>query len=67
MGDAQALLEHGIAAIVRVSQSDDLQLALKATQWLIEYAERSMKGKRQAKEEEASAVSPIGSPQLRVC
>ena len=62
-GDAQALLEHGIAAMVRVSQSDDLAQALKAGRWLVEYGERLMK----AKEETASAVSPTGSPQWRVC
>ena len=56
-------MEHGIAALVRVSQSDDLAVALKAGQWLVEYGEKLMK----AKEEAASAVSPTGSPQMRVC
>ena len=61
--DPRALMEHGIAALVRVSQSDDLAVALKAGQWLVEYGEKLMK----AKEEAASAVSPTGSPQMRVC
>jgi len=33
--DPRALLEHGIAMIVRVSQCDDPALALKAGQWLV--------------------------------
>jgi hypothetical protein len=53
--------------IVRVSQSEDLALALKASQWLVEYAESLMNGKRQAKEETASGVSQSGSPPSRVC
>jgi hypothetical protein len=60
-------MEHGIAAIVRVSQCDDLALALKAAQWLVEYGERLLKGKRQTKEESPPTVSPNGSPPLRVC
>jgi len=60
--DPRALLELGIDTMVRVSQCDDLALALKASQWLIEYAESLMNSKRQAKEETASTVSP-----LRVC
>jgi hypothetical protein len=61
--DPRALIEHGIAAMVRVTRCDDPQLALKAGQWLIEYGERFMK----AKEETASAVSPDGSARWRVC
>ena len=63
----QALMEHGIAAIVRVGRSDDLAVALKASQWLVEYAESLLNGERQAKEETASTVSPNGSPPWRVC
>ena len=65
--DPQALMEHGIAAIVRVGRSDDLAVALKASQWLVEYAESLLNGERQAKEETASTVSPNGSPPWRVC
>jgi hypothetical protein len=65
--DPRALIEHGIATIVRVSQCDDLALALKAAQWLVKYGEGLMKGKRQAKEEIAATVSPDGSGQWRVC
>jgi hypothetical protein len=43
--DPRALVEHGIAAIVRMSQCEDLALALKAGQWLMEYGERLMNGK----------------------
>jgi hypothetical protein len=39
-----------------------IRRALKASQWLIEYGEGLMKGKRQSKEEIASTVAP-----LRVC
>jgi hypothetical protein len=53
--------------IVRVSQSEDLAVALKASQWLVEYAESLMNGKRQAKAETAAGVSPSGSPPWRVC
>ena len=63
----RALLEHGIAMIARVSQSEDLQLALTASQWLIEYAESLLNGKRQANGETASPLSPSGSPPWRVC
>jgi hypothetical protein len=60
-------MEHGIAAMVRISQCDDPAIALKASQWLIEYAEGLIKGKRQAKEEDSSTLSPSGSAPLRVC
>lgn len=65
--DPGALIEHGVAAMVRVTQGSDPQLALKASQWLVEYAESLRNGKRQAKEEAASTVSPDGSPPWRVC
>ena len=65
--DHRALMEHGIAAIVRVSQCDDLALAVKAIQWLVKYAESRMNGKHQPKEGAPSTVSPDGSPQWRVC
>ena len=65
--DPQALMEQGIAAIVRISQCADPAIALKASQLLVEYAEGLIKGKRQAKEEDSSPVSPSGSPPLRVC
>jgi hypothetical protein len=61
----RALLEHGIAGMVRLSRCGDPAVALKAGQWLAEYAESLMKGKRQAKEEVAS--SQDGSGQWRVC
>ena len=60
-------MEHGTAGIVGVRQSEDLQLALKESQWVVEYAESLMNGKRQAKEGDASTVSPGGSPPWRVC
>ena len=56
-----------LAGIVRISQSDDLALALKAGLWLVEYAASLRNGKCPAKEEAASAVSPNGSQQWRVC
>jgi len=65
--DPRALVEHGIAAMMRISQCDDRAIALKASQWLIEYGEGLIKGKRQPKEEDSSTVSPSGSPQMRVC
>jgi hypothetical protein len=65
--DPRALVEHGIAAMMRISGCDDLAIALKAAQWLIEYGEGLMKGKRPAKEETASTDSPNGSPPWRVC
>ena len=65
--DPQALMEHGIAAMVRVSQCDDPALALKASQWLVEYGGRLMSGKPKAKEEDASTDSPNGSSPWRVC
>jgi hypothetical protein len=46
--------------MVRISQCDDLALAMKASQWLVEYAESLRNGKRPAKEETASTVSPNG-------
>ena len=61
--DLRALIEHGVAAMVRVSECEDRAIAMKAAQWLVEYGQRLMK----AKEETASAVSPTGSRQLRVC
>jgi hypothetical protein len=65
--DARALLEIGIAGIVRVTQSSDPVVAKKAARWLAEYEERLRKSERQAKEETASGVSPSGSPPWRVC
>jgi hypothetical protein len=65
--DPWALLEHGIAAMVRLSRCDDPAIALKAGRWLVEYAESLMNGKPKAKEETASGVSPSGSPPWRVC
>jgi hypothetical protein len=65
--NSQALMEQGIAAMVRVSQCDDPALAQKAGQWLVEYGERLLNGKRPAKEETASTDSPSGSPPWRVC
>jgi hypothetical protein len=65
--DPRALLEHGIAGIVRVIQCGDPAVAREAVQWLAEYEERLRKGERRAKEEEASGVSPSGSPPIRVC
>jgi hypothetical protein len=53
--------------MVRVSQCDDPALALKAGQWLVEYGERLLNGKRPAKEETASGDSPNGSSPWRVC
>jgi len=65
--DPRALLEHGIAMIVRVSQCDDPALALKAGQWLVEYGERLLNGRRPAKQETASTDSLNGSSPWRVC
>jgi hypothetical protein len=65
--DPRALLEHGIAGMVRITQCDDPAMALKASHWLARYAESLMKGKPKAKEEDASAVSPSGSSPWRVC
>jgi hypothetical protein len=65
--DPQALIAHGIAALMRLSQCDDPAIALKASQWLIEYGEGLIKRKRQPKEEDSSTVSPSGSPPWRVC
>ena len=65
--DPQALMEHGIAAMVRVSQCEDPALALKAGQWLVEYGERLLNGRRPAKKETASTDSPNGSSPWRVC
>jgi hypothetical protein len=47
--DPRALLEHEIAAIARVSQCEDLALALKAGQWLVEYGESLRKSEHQGK------------------
>jgi hypothetical protein len=63
----QALLEHGMAGMVRVSKSGDPAVALKAGQWLVEYAESLRSGKRPAKEEDLSTASLGGSPPWRVC
>jgi hypothetical protein len=65
--DPRALLEIGIAGIVRVSQCGDPVVAKKAAQWLAEYAERLLNSERQGKAEEASGDSPSGSPPSRVC
>ena len=65
--DARALLEIGIAAMVRLSRCGDPAVAREAAQWLAEYEERLRKSERQAEEETASGVSPGGSGQFRVC
>jgi hypothetical protein len=40
--DPRQLLEHGVATIVRVSQSHDLDLAMEAARWLVDYAKSEM-------------------------
>jgi hypothetical protein len=52
-GDARALLELGIAAMVRASRSGDGAVAKKAGAWLVEYAGSLLK-----EEERASGESP---------
>ena len=41
--DPRQLLEHGVATIVRVSKSyDNLDLAMEAARWLVDYAKSEM-------------------------
>ena len=52
-----ALIEQGIAAMVRASQSEDPGVAMQAGEWLAEYAEKLRAGPRQVKEEIAGGRS----------
>jgi hypothetical protein len=45
--DARKLLEHGLATMVRVSQSQDPKYAMEAGRWLVEYAQRALEQQRQ--------------------
>ena len=65
--DPRALLEIGIAGIVRVIQCGDPRLARKAAQWLVKYAESLRSSEHGGKAEGASGVSPGGSGPWRVC
>jgi len=57
--DPRALLEHGIAMIVRISQSDDLRVALQASVWLIRYAEALLRAQPPAEEGNAKAIAEL--------
>ena len=55
--DPWALLEHGIAAIVRLSQCDDPAIAMEAEQWLVEYGKDSVKRKSRGKASRVTKIS----------
>jgi hypothetical protein len=64
--DPWALIEHGIAGMVRLSRCRNPAVALEACRWLARYAESLLKSERQGKAGGASGVSPGGSPPWRV-
>jgi hypothetical protein len=51
--DARALLELGIAAMVRASRSGDVAVAKKAGEWLVKYAGSLLKEEERASGETA--------------
>jgi hypothetical protein len=64
--DSRALLEIGIATIVRVSQCDDPAIALKAGRWLVEYGERLRKGEVMAQGERKDAQDAQDAQDFKV-
>jgi CO/xanthine dehydrogenase FAD-binding subunit len=56
--DPWALIEHGIAGIVRVSRCEDARVALEASVWLIRYAE-ALLGAKRAEEGNAAAIAEL--------
>ena len=51
--DPRKLLEHGLVTMVRVSQSPDLEYAMQAGRWLVDYATRILE--RQGQQQKPKA------------